>query len=154
MRLQLTPGSYLVFITPPASVPDPDANFEGSSVHGTTLTFSQTSANGRKIRGVVSLIEVVPGENNLLVQLWHPEKMTLSEVEKFYPTKETFAITEAVLTNSLAEQKMKVNEAEVPTILRLLRKGGKVAYRKDSERLIIQVNPSSEEFLWIVHYKD
>jgi len=154
LTLQLTPGSYLVFVTPPATVADPNAKFERASVHGTTLTFGQTSANGRKISGVVSLIEVVPGENNLLVQLWHPEKMTLSDVEKFYPTKETFAITEDVLTKSLAEQKMKVNEAHIPTILRLLRKGGKVVYRQDSEKLIIQVNPSSAEFLWIVHYKD
>lgn len=154
VTLELPPGSYLVFIVPPPSVTDPDAKFEVATVHGPTFTLGQISASGEKVSGVVSLVEVVPGENNLLVQLWHPEKMALSEVEKFYPGKETFPLAELVLTKSLAQQKMKVKEADIPIMLRLLRKGGKVVYRKGSETMVIQVNSSSEESLWIVRYKD
>lgn len=155
VTLEVPPGTYVVLVTSPPSVPNPlDARFEVASVHGLTFTMSRTNASGEKVGGVVSSVEVIAGENNLLVQLWHPEKMTLSEVEKFYPAKETFTVPEEALTKSLAQQKMKVKEADIPTMLRLLRKGGKLVYRKGEERLVIQVNSSSEESLWIVRYKD
>lgn len=151
LKLALKPGNYAVFveIAPSAPIQDRERLFdelERDSVHGPSLTGKISGLYGN-----VYLIEILEGKFNRLIQLWQPIRAPLEEIEKFYPTNETFQVNDA---KGKAALEGNVPSNTIPTLLRLLRKGGKAVYRQGNTRTIMQVNPLTGDIDTVLKYQD
>jgi hypothetical protein len=135
LSISLKPGNYIVFVEVPSGVQvvgDLLNWLESDSTHGERLA---GLINGHT--GVTYLVEILDGETNHLNQLWLPKGGTLADAEKIYPEREVFPLNEKEVTATLGG---KVAAADIPTVLRLLKKGGKVVYRQGTIRTILELD--------------
>jgi len=148
LSLSLQPGNYIVYLEVPSEVHitgDLIKWLENDSIHGPAIMGLISGHNG-----AAYLVEIIDGEPNHLTQIWQPKNATLSGIEAIYPVKEVFPVDEREITPKLSDA---IPPNDITTIIRLLRKGGKVVYRKGNKRTILEVDAQGK-LTTIVTYQD
>jgi hypothetical protein len=151
LLLPLKPGNYVVFLSVPASVQMPSDKdvldwFETDYTHGTTWDGLFDGHNGRAY-----LIEIVDGKINHLTLPWQRKGASLDEIEKIYPIQDTFNIDEQEIKAKIIDT---IPDNDIPIVLRLLHKGGKVIYRDGKQLWTIEINPSTGSLWTFLGWKE
>ncbi|MBK8045928.1 MAG: hypothetical protein IPK16_01590 [Anaerolineales bacterium] len=101
--------------------------------------------------GKAYLIQVVEGEVFQILQLWQPKDTSLETFEQLYPQTEQFYVDEPVITSKFEGE---IPDADLATLLRMLRKGGKAAYHADDSTTIIEISPTTGGIDTLLKFED
>jgi len=159
VSLSLKPGNYVVLLAMPPTAPALMANagerlsevVENDSVHGWPIWLTNMGAVGGPKRPCRAyLIELLAGQSDSLIQVWQRIGASLGELEQMYSQQDTVRVDETPVRSQLTGV---MPGADIPAVMRLLRRGGKVVYRQGEIRLILQMSQSGGDLETMVKYK-
>lgn len=151
LALNLQAGTYVVRLSLPAAASQladvAFSDFDTGRDFGSTLFAEQA--------GVVCrfyLVDILPGEPMNLIHIWQPRAWSLKQIESLYPKEEVFKTNGESITQALQSD---VPDSDIATILRLLRKGGKVVYRADDvTTFTLEVDPETGELSTLLGWEE
>lgn len=131
LQLYLPPGNYAVVLHVPdarelAKV-DP-FTYRSSGDFGPTIIGKCLEVACR-----VYLIEIPSDDDTTLIHVWQPVVWALKQMEDLYPKEDAFKTDDEAIEVSLGNN---IPKADIPLVLRLLRRGGKVTYPSSKTRTI------------------
>lgn len=151
LALNLEPGAYIVSLSLPAGASQladvAFSAFDAGRDFGNTM-FAEHE-------GVVSrfyLVDIRPDNPTNLIHIWQPRAWPLEQIESLYPEEEVFQTNDESITQALQGN---VPDTDIATVLRLLRKGGKVVYRADDvTTYTLEVDPETGELSTLLGWEE
>lgn len=152
LSIHLEPGNYIVRLAVPESDQLPGDispfEFDDGSTYGSSILGSSDGLTSWSY--LVEITSESDYEN--LIQIWQPKSWSLAQIAALYPEQEVFKIDEEGIK---ADLEGNIPDSDIPTVLQLLRKGGKVVYREDeTHRIILQIDPDTGSLDTMLRYED